>query len=153
MSMDMGNLPYALVKFCGGGPGVPKHWDTAFWGHYLRNRSYYSSSLFIVNLLKYRQLSIGEWVRYVYQEMSVDPWNFDQLENDILNFLQDRQPVIPLPTEWGWCHAYCPRESLAHAKIVRVCETPGTTKKDFDFLRRNLPEWKYLEELAFKLDH
>jgi UDP-glucose:glycoprotein glucosyltransferase len=152
MYMDMGSFPYALVKFCDGAPGVPKHWDTTFWRHYLRNRSYYSSSLFVLNLPQYRQLSMGEWVRYVYQEMSADPWNFDQLENDILNFLQDRQAVISLPPEWGWCSSLCPMESMAKAMVVRVCEPPGGKPRDFGFLRRNLPEWRFLEDLAFKID-
>jgi UDP-glucose:glycoprotein glucosyltransferase len=95
---------------------------------------------------------MGEWVRYVYQEMSADPWNFDQLENDILNFLQDRQAVISLPPEWGWCSSLCPMESMAKAMVVRVCNTPGGKPRDFGFLRKNLPEWRFLEDLAFKID-
>jgi len=153
INLNLDNFPYAFVELCNSKPEMSSFQPSKanFWKDFLKNRTYHISSLFIVDLPKFRKLAIGEMIRYLYQEMSFDPWTFGQLENDIPNILQEKQPGYSLGSIWSWCNIWCSDESIKEAKVIGACEMPGTKNRDLEFLRMNLPEWKQLEDEALKL--
>lgn len=76
------------------------------------------SALYVVDLVRFRQLAAGDRLRAQYQQLSVDPNSLANLDQDLPNNMQHIVPIHSLPQEWLWCETWCSDESLKKAKTI-----------------------------------
>ncbi|KAJ4375310.1 killer toxin resistant protein [Neocucurbitaria cava] len=126
-----------------------RFWKTGYWANFLRGRPYHISALYVVDLLKFRQLAAGDRLRQQYHSLSADPNSLSNLDQDLPNNMQFNLPIHSLPQEWLWCETWCSDEDLAKAKTIDLCNNPQTKEPKLDRARRQVPEWNvYDEEIA-----
>jgi UDP-glucose:glycoprotein glucosyltransferase len=80
--------------------------------------TYYTSALYVVDLVRFRQLAAGDRLRSQYQQLSADPHSLANLDQDLPNNMQHEVPIFSLPQEWLWCETWCSDESLKTAKTI-----------------------------------
>lgn len=86
-----------------------------------------SSALYVVDLVRFRELAAGDRLRAQYQQLSADPNSLANLDQDLPNNMQHIVPIFSLPQEWLWCETWCSDESLKKAKTIDlVCSTVRT---------------------------
>lgn len=126
-----------------------RFWKTGYWANFLRGRPYHISALYVVDLLRFRQLAAGDRLRQQYHQLSADPNSLSNLDQDLPNNMQFQLPIHSLPKEWLWCETWCSDEDLATAKTIDLCNNPQTKEPKLDRARRQIPEWnEYDEEIA-----
>lgn len=126
-----------------------RFWKTGYWENFLRGRPYHISALYVVDLVKFRQLAAGDRLRQQYHSLSADPNSLSNLDQDLPNNMQFNLPIHSLPQEWLWCETWCADEDLAKAKTIDLCNNPMTKEPKLDRARRQIPEWNvYDEEVA-----
>jgi UDP-glucose:glycoprotein glucosyltransferase len=76
------------------------------------------SALYVVDLVRFRQLAAGDRLRAQYQQLSADPNSLANLDQDLPNNMQHDVPIFSLPQEWLWCETWCSDESLKKAKTI-----------------------------------
>lgn len=77
-----------------------------------------TSALYVVDLVRFRQLAAGDRLRSQYQQLSADPNSLANLDQDLPNNMQHIVPIFSLPQEWLWCETWCSDESLKTAKTI-----------------------------------
>ncbi|KAE8868844.1 hypothetical protein PTNB73_03897 [Pyrenophora teres f. teres] len=126
-----------------------RFWKTGYWANFLRGRPYHISALYVVDLVRFRQLAAGDRLRQQYHSLSADPNSLSNLDQDLPNNMQFNLPIHSLPQEWLWCETWCSDEDLAKAKTIDLCNNPQTKEPKLDRARRQVPEWNvYDEEIA-----
>lgn len=126
-----------------------RFWKTGYWANFLRGRPYHISALYVVDLVKFRQLAAGDRLRQQYHSLSADPNSLSNLDQDLPNNMQFNLPIHSLPQEWLWCETWCSDEDLAKAKTIDLCNNPMTKEPKLDRARRQIPEWnEYDEEIG-----
>ncbi|EUC49820.1 glycosyltransferase family 24 protein [Bipolaris oryzae ATCC 44560] len=126
-----------------------RFWKTGYWANFLRGRPYHISALYVVDLVRFRQLAAGDRLRQQYHALSADPNSLSNLDQDLPNNMQFNLPIHSLPQEWLWCETWCSDEDLAKAKTIDLCNNPQTKEPKLDRARRQIPEWNvYDEEIA-----
>jgi UDP-glucose:glycoprotein glucosyltransferase len=123
-----------------------RFWKTGYWSNFLRGKPYHISALYVVDLVKFRQLAAGDRLRQQYHSLSADPNSLSNLDQDLPNNMQFNLPIHSLPQEWLWCETWCSDEDLAKAKTIDLCNNPMTKEPKLDRARRQIPEWNVYDE-------
>ncbi|KAG2188930.1 hypothetical protein INT44_004072 [Umbelopsis vinacea] len=151
VDMDLKGAPYGYTPFCDDRREMDgfRFWNQGYWKEFLQDKPYHISALYVVDLVRFRQLAAGDRLRAQYQQLSADPNSLANLDQDLPNNMQHDVPIFSLPQEWLWCETWCSDESLKKAKTIDLCNNPLTKEPKLDRARRQVPEWeKYDNEVA-----
>ena len=99
-------------------PSHYRFWESGYWKNHLGNRRYHISALYVVDLMRFRQLAAGDRLRGQYQALSQDPNSLSNLDQDLPNNMIHMVPIKSLPQEWLWCETWCSLESKPLAKTI-----------------------------------
>ena len=126
-----------------------RFWKQGYWKNHLAGRKYRISALYVVDLVKFRQIAAGDRLRGQYQALSQDPNSLSNLDQDLPNNMIHQVPIFSLPQEWLWCETWCGTETLHTAKSIDLCNNPLTKEPKLDAARRIVKEWTdYDNEMA-----
>ncbi|KAG2196556.1 hypothetical protein INT47_010395 [Mucor saturninus] len=153
VDMDLKGAPYGYTPFCSDRTEMDgfRFWSEGYWKNHLRGRPYHISALYVVDLVRFRQLAAGDRLRSQYQQLSADPNSLANLDQDLPNNMQHIVPIFSLPQEWLWCETWCSDESLKTAKTIDLCNNPLTKEPKLDRARRQIPEWESYDDKIDKL--
>ncbi|KAJ7485860.1 glycosyltransferase family 24 protein [Mycena latifolia] len=118
-----------------------RFWKTGYWKDFLQGRPYHISALYVIDLVRFRQLAAGDILRGSYQQLSADPGSLANLDQDLPNNLQREVPIFSLPEDWLWCETWCSKDRLHRAKTIDLCQNP-LTKEPKLVRARQIPEWE-----------
>jgi UDP-glucose:glycoprotein glucosyltransferase len=125
-----------------------RFWKTGYWHDFLAGRSYHISALYVVDLVRFRQMAAGDLLRGSYQMLSQDPNSLANLDQDLPNNLQAQVPIYSLHEDWLWCETWCSKDRLHRAKTIDLCQNPLTKEPKLSRARQ-IPEWEeYDNEIA-----
>ncbi|KAI0948225.1 hypothetical protein AcW1_009797 [Taiwanofungus camphoratus] len=109
IELDLHGAPYGYTPM--GDDNVEmegfRFWKTGYWKEFLRGLPYHISALYVVDLVRFRQLAAGDILRGHYQQLSADPDSLANLDQDLPNNLQREVPIFSLPEDWLWCETWC----------------------------------------------
>ena len=126
-----------------------RFWKQGYWKNHLAGRKYHISALYVVDLVKFRQIAAGDRLRGQYQALSQDPNSLSNLDQDLPNNMIHQVPIFSLPQEWLYCETWCDKSTLTTAKSIDLCNNPLTKEPKLDAARRIVKEWTgYDEEMA-----
>ena len=148
---DLKGAPYGFTPMCDSRTEMEgfRFWKQGYWKSFLRGLPYHISALYVVDLIKFRQIAAGDRLRQQYHQLSADPNSLSNLDQDLPNHMQMVLPIHSLPQEWLWCETWCSDESLKQAKTIDLCNNPQTKEPKLDRARRQVPEWTiYDNEIA-----
>lgn len=148
---DLKGAPYGFTPMCDSRTEMEgfRFWKQGYWKSFLRGLPYHISALYVVDLIKFRQIAAGDRLRQQYHQLSADPASLSNLDQDLPNHMQMALPIHSLPQEWLWCETWCSDESLKQAKTIDLCNNPLTKEPKLDRARRQVPEWTiYDDEIA-----
>lgn len=151
VEMDLHGAPYGYTPFCNSRKETEgfRFWKQGYWEKHLHGKPYHISALYVIDLVKFRQMAAGDRLRGEYQMLSADKNSLANLDQDLPNNMQDTIPIFSLPQEWLWCETWCDDESLKTAKTIDLCNNPLTKEPKLERARRLLPEWSvYDNEVA-----
>ncbi|KAI8067868.1 UDP-glucose:glycoprotein glucosyltransferase-domain-containing protein [Gongronella butleri] len=143
VDLDLQGAPYGYTPFCSDRREMDgfRFWNQGYWKDHLAGRPYHISALYVVDLVRFRQMAAGDRLRATYQQLSVDPNSLANLDQDLPNNMIHAVPIFSLPQEWLWCETWCSDESLTKAKTIDLCNNPLTKEPKLDRARRQVPEW------------
>lgn len=149
LKIDLEDAPYGYTPFCDDRKEMDKFrfWKTGYWRDHLRGKPYHISALYVVDLVKFRQMNAGDRLRGQYQMLSRDPNSLANLDQDLPNNIQDMVPIKSLPIEWLWCETWCSDKSKEKAKTIDMCNNPLTHEAKLDRAKRIAPEWTKYDEI------
>jgi hypothetical protein len=87
----------------------------------LAGRRYHISALYVVDLVKFRQIAAGDRLRGQYQGLSSDPNSLSNLDQDLPNNMIHQVRIKSLPQEWLW-YVF---QLFAHSKSNVTGVKPG----------------------------
>jgi len=146
--MDLQGAVYGYTPMGSTNPDTKgfRFWDSGFWLDTLRGKPYHISALYVVDLNLFRKMKAGDTLRGAYDQLTADPGNLANLDQDLPNYLQNRLPIFSLPQDWLWCETWCSIESLETAKTIDLCNNPLTKEPKLAKAKRFLPEWVVFDE-------
>ncbi|KAF7321048.1 hypothetical protein HMN09_00192100 [Mycena chlorophos] len=118
-----------------------RFWKTGYWKEFLQGMPYHISALYVIDLVRFRQLAAGDILRGQYQALSADPGSLANLDQDLPNNLQREVPIFSLHEDWLWCETWCSKDRLHRAKTIDLCQNP-LTKEPKLARARQIPEWE-----------
>lgn len=67
--------PLAYTPFCDNNKDMEEYrfWKTGFWENHLAGRPYHISALYLIDLMRFRQMGAGDSYRIMYENLSKDP--------------------------------------------------------------------------------
>ncbi|KAF8524348.1 UDP-glucose:Glycoprotein glucosyltransferase-domain-containing protein [Hysterangium stoloniferum] len=143
VDLDLNGAPYGYTPM--GNDNVEmegfRFWKTGYWKEFLREKPYHISALYVIDLIRFRQLAAGDRLRGSYQALSADPGSLANLDQDLPNNLQHEVPIFSLPEDWLWCETWCTKDRLHRAKTIDLCQNP-LTKEPKLARARQIPEWE-----------
>ncbi|KAF4554549.1 Glucosyltransferase-like protein [Elsinoe fawcettii] len=148
---DLQGAPYGFTPMCDSRTEMEgyRFWKQGYWKSFLRGLPYHISALYVVDLVKFRQMAAGDRLRQQYHQLSADPESLSNLDQDLPNHLQHVLPIHSLPQEWLWCETWCSDESQKVAKTIDLCNNPETKEPKLQRAKRQVPEWTiYDDEIA-----
>ncbi|KAL0920817.1 hypothetical protein M5K25_009987 [Dendrobium thyrsiflorum] len=148
--MDLKGRPLAYTPFCDNNKDMDgyRFWRQGFWKDHLRGRPYHISALYVVDLVKFRQMAAGDTLRVYYETLSKDPNSLSNLDQDLPNYAQHTVPIFSLPQEWLWCESWCGNSTKFKAKTIDLCNNPMTKEPKLQGAKRIVPEWVDLDAEA-----
>ncbi|EIW54691.1 glycosyltransferase family 24 protein [Trametes versicolor FP-101664 SS1] len=143
VDIDLRGRPYGYVPMGNDNPDTEgfRFWKTGYWKDFLRGMPYHISALYVVDLVRFRQLAAGDMLRGHYQALSADPNSLANLDQDLPNNLQREVPIYSLPEDWLWCETWCSKDRLDRAKTIDLCQNPLTKEPKLDRAKQ-IPEWE-----------
>ncbi|TKX21817.1 UDP-glucose:glycoprotein glucosyltransferase [Elsinoe australis] len=140
---DLKGAPYGFTPMCDSRTEMEgyRFWKQGYWKSFLRGLPYHISALYVVDLVKFRQMAAGDRLRQQYHQLSADPQSLSNLDQDLPNHLQHVLPIHSLPQEWLWCETWCSDESQGVAKTIDLCNNPETKEPKLERAKRQVPEW------------
>lgn len=145
---DLEGAPYGYTPMCDSRKEMEgfRFWKKGYWETFLGDEyKYHISALYVVDLIRFRQIAAGDILRHHYQQLSYDPNSLSNLDQDLPNNLQRNIPIHSLSQEWLWCETWCSDESLKDAKTIDLCNNPLTKEPKLDRARRQIKEWTELD--------
>lgn len=145
---DLDGAAYGFTPMCDSRTSMEgfRFWKTGYWANFLRGRPYHISALYVVDLVKFREIAAGDRLRQQYHQLSADPASLSNLDQDLPNHMQHVLPIHSLPQEWLWCETWCSDESLEEARTIDLCNNPETKEPKLSRARRQVPEWTGIDE-------
>ncbi|KAH9887933.1 glycosyltransferase family 24 protein [Cubamyces lactineus] len=143
VELDLHGAPYGYVPMGDDNPDTEgfRFWKTGYWKDFLRGMPYHISALYVVDLVRFRQMAAGDMLRGHYQQLSADPNSLANLDQDLPNNLQREVPIYSLPEDWLWCETWCSKDRLDRAKTIDLCQNPLTKEPKLDRAKQ-IPEWE-----------
>lgn len=125
-NMDLEGAPYGYTPMCESRKETSDYrfWTSGFWKNHLQGKPYHISALYVVDLDRFRRELVGDQLRAVYQQLTADPNNLSNLDQDLPNYVQHSIKIFSLPQEWLWCESWCSEETKATAKTIDLCNNP-----------------------------
>jgi len=151
VKFDLEGAPYGFTPMCDSRTSMEgfRFWKTGYWANFLRGAPYHISALYVVDLVKFREIAAGDRLRQQYHQLSADPGSLSNLDQDLPNHMQHVLKIKSLPREWLWCETWCDDESLKTARTIDLCNNPETKEPKLSRARRQVPEWTvYDDEIA-----
>ncbi|KAF9098169.1 hypothetical protein BGX29_007755 [Mortierella sp. GBA35] len=150
VDLDLKGAPYGYTPMCQDREEMEgfRFWNQGYWKDHLRSKPYHISALYVIDLVRFRQMQAGDRLRNHYQQLSRDPNSLANLDQDLPNNMQNEVPIFSLPQEWLWCETWCGDEGLAKAKTIDLCNNPLTKEPKLDRARRQIKEWESLDNEA-----
>ncbi|KAJ3044624.1 hypothetical protein HDV00_001550 [Rhizophlyctis rosea] len=147
VDMDLKGAVYGYTPFCDDRKEMDgfRFWKQGYWSNHLAGMPYHISALYVVDLVRFRQVAAGDRIRQQYHMLSADPHSLANLDQDLPNNMQHTLPIFSLPQEWLWCETWCSDESLKKAKTIDLCNNPLTKEPKLERAKRILPEWEGLD--------
>ncbi|KAE9555965.1 hypothetical protein FO519_000821 [Halicephalobus sp. NKZ332] len=144
MNLDLGGAPYGFTPFCDSRSTMEgfRFWKKGYWATHLAGRRYHISALYVIDLVKFRQIAAGDRLRGQYQGLSADPNSLANLDQDLPNNMIHQVRIKSLPQEWLWCETWCDDASKKSAKTIDLCNNPQTKEPKLDSAVRIIAEWK-----------
>jgi UDP-glucose:glycoprotein glucosyltransferase len=107
--LDLKGKPYGYTPFCSSREETLgfQFWRSGYWAEHLRGKPYHISALYVVDLQRFREFSVGDQLRAVYDGLARDPNSLANLDQDLPNYAQHSVPIHSLPQEWLWCETWC----------------------------------------------
>ncbi|KAG0312541.1 hypothetical protein BGZ97_011100, partial [Linnemannia gamsii] len=120
VDLDLKGAPYGYTPMCQDRKEMEgfRFWNQGYWKDHLREKPYHISALYVIDLVRFRQMQAGDRLRNHYQQLSRDPGSLANLDQDLPNNMQNEVPIFSLPQEWLWCETWCGDEGLAKAKTI-----------------------------------
>ena len=149
--LDLEGAPYGFTPMCDSRTEMEgfRFWKTGYWANFLKGLPYHISALYVVDLVKFREIAAGDRLRGQYHQLSADPASLSNLDQDLPNHMQHVLPIKSLPQDWLWCETWCSDEALGTARTIDLCNNPQTKEPKLKRARRQVPEWTaYDEEVA-----
>ncbi len=145
---DLEGAAYGFTPMCDSRTSMEgfRFWKTGYWANFLRGRPYHISALYVVDLIKFREMAAGDRLRQQYHQLSADPASLSNLDQDLPNHMQHVLKIHSLPQEWLWCETWCSDESLKEARTIDLCNNPETKEPKLSRARRQVPEWTGIDE-------
>ncbi|KIJ36947.1 glycosyltransferase family 24 protein [Sphaerobolus stellatus SS14] len=150
VDLDLQGAPYGYTPMGDDNEEMEgfRFWKTGYWHDFLKGRPYHISALYVIDLVRFRQLAAGDRLRGSYQALSADPNSLANLDQDLPNNLQYEVPIFSLPEDWLWCETWCSKDRLHRAKTIDLCQNPMTKEPKLSRARQ-IPEWdEYDREIA-----
>ncbi|KAJ7136717.1 glycosyltransferase family 24 protein [Mycena epipterygia] len=143
VDIDLHGAPYGYTPMGDDNTDMEgfRFWKTGYWKDFLQGRPYHISALYVIDLVRFRQLAAGDILRGSYQQLSADPGSLANLDQDLPNNLQREVPIFSLPEDWLWCETWCSKDRLHRAKTIDLCQNP-LTKEPKLARARQIPEWE-----------
>lgn len=145
VDLDLEGAPYGYTPMCDSRDEMEgfRFWKQGYWDKVLGQNGlkYHISALYVIDLIKFREMRAGDILRQHYQSLSADPSSLSNLDQDLPNNLQRQIKIFSLPQEWLWCETWCSDESLKTAKTIDLCNNPLTKEPKLDRARRQISEW------------
>jgi UDP-glucose:glycoprotein glucosyltransferase len=150
LEIDLEGAPYAYTPFCDDRKEMDgfRFWNSGYWKGHLDGRPYHISALYVVDLIRFRQLGAGDRLREQYQGLSRDPNSLSNLDQDLPNNMVHQVPIKSLPQEWLWCETWCSDGIKGAAKTIDLCNNPLTKEPKLDAAVRIVSEWSDLDSEA-----
>ncbi|KAG0309294.1 hypothetical protein BGZ98_003896 [Dissophora globulifera] len=150
VDLDLHGAPYGYTPMCNDRTEMEgfRFWNQGYWKDHLGEKPYHISALYVVDLVRFRQMLAGDRLRNHYQQLSRDPGSLANLDQDLPNNMQHEVPIFSLPQEWLWCETWCGDEGLTKAKTIDLCNNPLTKEPKLDRARRQIKEWESLDNEA-----
>ena len=141
--LDLGGAPYGYTPFCDSNKDMEgfRFWKSGYWKNHLAGKPYHISALYVVDLVRFRQVAAGDRLRGQYQALSQDPNSLSNLDQDLPNNMIHQVPIKSLPQEWLWCETWCDQSSKTYAKSIDLCNNPLTKESKLNAARRIVGEW------------
>ncbi|RKP29655.1 hypothetical protein METBISCDRAFT_18165 [Metschnikowia bicuspidata] len=141
IELDMHEV-YGFVPMCEHRPVSEKFWHAGYWKDVLKDDlHYYSSSMFVVDVARFRAARTGEHLRRQYQKLSSDINSLVHLDQDLFNYLQHLDKIDLLPAEWNWNPAWCSANARKNAKIVNFALGQLSQSKAFIYAQNFYSPW------------
>ena len=150
---DLEGAAYGFTPMCDSRTSMEgfRFWKTGYWANFLRGLPYHISALYVVDLIKFREMAAGDRLRQQYHQLSADPASLSNLDQDLPNHMQHVLKIHSLPQEWLWCETWCSDESLKDARTIDLCNNPETKEPKLSRARRQVPEWTGIDEEIAKV--
>eukprot|EP00039_Didymoeca_costata_P007323 m.98555 g.98555 ORF g.98555 m.98555 type:complete len:1581 (-) comp13640_c0_seq5:54-4796(-) len=147
VELDLEGAPYGYTPFCDDRKEMDgfRFWHQGYWKNHLNGRPYHISALYVVDLVRFRQLMAGDRLREQYQGLSRDPNSLSNLDQDLPNNMVHEVPIKSLPQSWLWCETWCSDDIKPQAKTIDLCNNPLTKEPKLEAAVRILPEWTGLD--------
>ncbi|KAI0676218.1 glycosyltransferase family 24 protein [Trametes maxima] len=147
VDLNLHGAPYGYVPMGDDNPDTEgfRFWKTGYWKEFLHGMPYHISALYVVDLVRFRQMAAGDMLRGHYQQLSADPNSLANLDQDLPNNLQREVPIFSLPEDWLWCETWCGKDRLDRAKTIDLCQNPLTKEPKLDRAKQ-IPEWEVYDE-------
>lgn len=86
--LDLKGRPYGYTPFCTSRNETLgfQFWRSGYWANHLRGRPYHISALYVVDLVRFRLMGVGDKLRAVYDQLSRDPASLANLDQDLPNY-------------------------------------------------------------------
>ncbi|THV04765.1 glycosyltransferase family 24 protein [Dendrothele bispora CBS 962.96] len=150
VDLDLHGAPYGYTPMGDDNTDMEgfRFWKTGYWKDFLKGLPYHISALYVVDLVRFRQMAAGDILRGHYQQLSADPNSLANLDQDLPNNLQREVPIFSLDEDWLWCETWCSKDRFHRAKTIDLCQNP-LTKEPKLARARQIPEWEeYDTEIA-----
>ena len=117
-----------------------------------------NSALYVVDLQRFRRELVGDQLRSMYQQLTADPNNLSNLDQDLPNYTQHQIKIFSLPQEWLWCESWCSEKTKKTAKTIDLCNNPQHKEPKVSMAKRIISgelfneSWIELDEEVTKLE-
>jgi UDP-glucose:glycoprotein glucosyltransferase len=149
-NLDLQGKPVAYTPFCQDAARDEtkgfRFWDSGYWKDHLAGKPYHISAIYVVDLVRLRQLAAGDRYRMIYDNLAQDPNSLANLDQDLPNFAQHQVPIYSLPEEWLWCETWCSDASKPAAKTIDLCNNPQTKTPKLENAKRIIPDWEDMDK-------
>ena len=89
VDLDLEGAPYGYTPFCDSREDMDgfRFWKSGYWHGHLAGRKYHISALYVIDLVRFRQMAAGDQLRQQYHSLSQDPNSLSNLDQDLPNFM------------------------------------------------------------------